>query len=340
MTRPRLARPRIAFFGTPEFAVSTLSELNASGKFEIALVVTETDKPAGRGHKLKAPPVKEFALSCGLPFVQPASVRKMVLETAGAGKALRSSSPETAAVVEQLNSAAPEAIVTVAYGKILPDALLNFPPRGVINVHASLLPRWRGAAPIHRALFAGDSETGICIMKTERALDTGPIYALCRTAIDPLDTFGTLHDRLAEQGAALIVATLPKILAAGLAPVPQAAEGATHAQKWLTADRDINWAEAAAVTLRRIRACAPSPGARTIFGEQSVKVLSAYQLADQNFPSAAPGEIVEVNRGELVVAAGNREFIAIAEMQFPGKARLPIKEVLTGREFERGDRFR
>lgn len=310
------SRPRIGFLGTPEFAAHILRALHESGEYEIALAITETDKPAGRGHKLQAPPVKLFASSAGIPVAQPEKLRGFV--------------PPNGPF---------DVLVSASYGKIIPQSLLRLPKFGVLNVHASLLPRWRGAAPIHRALFAGDTETGVCIMQTEKGLDTGPVFSEQRVAIEAADTFGTLHEKLQIAGAELLLATLPGILRGETIAKAQPLEGATYAEKWLSPDRDIIWSEPAAVTVRRIRACAPDLGARTQYGEAALKVFGAHQVADQNFPKFEPGQVVEVNRAELIIAAGAGEFVAVDELQFPGKAKLPIKQVLAGRRLSPGDWF-
>ena len=253
---------------------------------------------------------------------------------------LRSKDARSQALVEFLNAAGPiDAFVIVAYGKIIPRPLLSLPPHGMLNVHGSLLPRWRGAAPIHRALFAGDERTGICIMKTAYELDTGPVYYREELPIDDSDTFGSLHDKMAELGARALCKALPEILAGTLQAVEQEEVGITYADKWQKEDSQIRWDESADVTLRRIRTCAPYPGARTKKGDLLIKVFAAHLRADQNYQPAPPGTVVEVNAGELVVATGSSQYISLDELQLAGKTRLPVADVLRGKSFQVGDTF-
>lgn len=308
-------KPRIVFMGTPEFAVPTLHALVETSAYEIVAVVTQPDKPANRGQELTPPPVKVTAEKLGLSVWQPASLKKTPLETGPL-----------------------DALVVVAYGKILPDSLLQQPRVGAINIHPSLLPRWRGAAPIQYALFSGDKKTGVAIMQIDEGMDTGPVYVVEEEEIRDSDDFGTLHDRLAQISARLMVKTLPAILSGACVAQPQAAEGSTYADKWDKDDQSIKWDEAAAVTLRRIRTCAPHLGARAEFGSEAVKVFRAHEVK-VSFPHAEPGTIVEVNRQELVVATGSSGYIALDEIQFPGKKRLAVQELLKGRSFNIGDRF-
>ncbi len=328
----------IVFIGTPEFAFSCLESLLCSPVCRVCAVITQPDKPAGRGQRLCAPPVKILAQKHNLPVFQPASLKGLVLLSPETKPRL--AGDETSqALADFLNTNSVDAFVTCAYGKILPAALINFSPRGMINVHPSLLPRWRGAAPLHRALLAGDRVTGVSLMQVEQGLDTGPVYCSKEIAISADETLGSLHDKLARLGADLLLESLPGILSGQLSPSAQACDGITYAEKWEQSDSEIKWADGAELTLRRIRSCFPLPGARTAYEGESVKIFKAHRAADQNFPPMAPGCIVEVNKAELVIAACPGEYIAIDEMQFPGKSRLAINDLLRGRTFKVGERF-
>ncbi|MCL4167581.1 UNVERIFIED_CONTAM: hypothetical protein GTU68_042872, partial [Idotea baltica] len=246
----------VLFFGSPEFAVRSLEALRGDSRYSINAVVTETDKPAGRGKKLRHTAVKEYALAKDLTVLQPSTIQNEEF-------------------VRYINSQAKfDAFVVVAYGKIVPQSILDTPEHP-INVHGSLLPRWRGAAPIHRALMAGDSETGVAIMRMEAALDTGPVYSSETTPIKDEDTFGSIHDRLALIGARLLSDSLNDICQEMLTAKQQSEEGILYAEKWLSKDLKINWEEDAETCNRRIRTCAPFPGARCEFRGTLCKVFDA-----------------------------------------------------------------
>ncbi len=301
--------------GTPEFACPALGALVNAGEYDIKAVLTQPDKPAGRGNKLTPPPIKLLAEKLGLNVFQP--------------KSLKGYQPKIQY----------DAFIAVAYGKIIPKELLQSPRCGIINIHPSLLPRWRGAAPIQHALFAGDKVTGTSIMQIDEGLDTGPVYKTVEMPIDDTDDFGSLHDKLKIQGAELLLEILPQILNGNLSPTSQQTSGETYAQKWDKEDLQINWQEHADITLRRIRTCSPHQGARTNLEGNAVKIFKAHDVANQNFPDKGPGEIVELNKGELIVTAGEACYIAIDEMQFPGKKRLPISEILKGHQLTIGNKF-
>ncbi len=269
---------RILFLGTPAFAAEHLRALLAASGMEVVGVITQPDRPRGRGLKLAPPPVKELALAHGLAVRQTADLRG------------------DADLFRWAQVLAPDFLVVVAFGAILPAAWLALPSVAPVNVHASLLPRWRGAAPIERALLAGDQETGVCVMKMVEELDAGPIYACARTPIRADDTGETLRARLAEMGARLLVETLPKI-AAGLAPRPQ--EGTpTYAAKLKPQDREIAWTMQADAVDRLVRAFAPSPGARVRYRGDWLKVLAGHPEAAQG----APGEVLALDRAGVLVA--------------------------------------
>jgi methionyl-tRNA formyltransferase len=304
---------RVVFAGTPEFAVPSLRALDAAGHI-LQLVLTQPDRPAGRGMAERTSPVKQAAQALGVPLYQP----------------VRLGGDESLA---RLRAAAPEVMVVVAYGLILPKAVLDLPPRGAINVHASLLPRWRGAAPIQRAILAGDRETGISLMQMDAGLDTGPILAQDSTPIADADTGGSVHDRLAELGAAMLVHALHS--GETLSGRPQPATGVTYARKITKAETLVDWALAADVVARTIRAFDPTPGAATTLGEASLKLWRATPLA--GLAGAAPGTILRIDDA-LHVACGEGS-LAVTEAQRPGGRRLPIAELLRGWPLHPGRRF-
>ncbi len=300
---------RIAFAGTPEFAATALASLVAAGH-EIALVLTQPDRPAGRGMKLQASPVKQLAQGHGLALAQPRSLR------------LDGKYPDDARAAQQaLLAAAPELLVVAAYGLILPAWTLALPPRGCLNIHASLLPRWRGAAPIHRAIEAGDRETGITIMQMDAGLDTGDMLLWRAEAIRADDTTAGLHDRLAALGGELIVQALA---APSLRPVPQPAEGVTYAHKIEKSEAAIDWSLPAATIERRVRAFDPFPGATFDLAGESVKLWRA-QLEPQR--TGPPGQVLQADAGGLVVACGDHA-LRLLQLQRPGGRRIDAPALL------------
>ncbi|MFO1266864.1 MAG: methionyl-tRNA formyltransferase [Rubrivivax sp.] len=307
---------KIAFAGTPEFARAALQALLAAGH-EVALVLTQPDRPAGRGMQVQASPVKALAVQRGVAVVQPRSLR------------LDGKFPDDARAAEAaLRSAAPQVLVVAAYGLILPPWVLALPPAGCLNIHASLLPRWRGAAPIQRAIEAGDSETGITIMQMDAGLDTGAALLEEPVPIAPDDTAATLHDRLAALGARLIVQALARL--PELRPRPQPATGATYAAKIEKAEAAIDWRHGAAAIERRLRAFDPFPGATTELGGLPLKVWRARVAEGMAGGEAPPGSVLSAPADRLVVACGERgtEALELLEVQAPGGRRGPAREWL------------
>jgi methionyl-tRNA formyltransferase len=318
---------RLAFAGTPEFAAVALDALHAAGH-EIALVLTQPDRPAGRGLQLQPSAVKRRAQALGCPVVQPRGLRldgRWAVDAAAARAALE--------------AAQPQALVVAAYGLILPRWVLELPPQGCLNIHASLLPRWRGAAPIHRAIEAGDSRTGITIMQMDEGLDTGDMLLVAEELVRPDDTTGRLHDRLAALGARLVVQALGQASASRLHPVPQPVEGVTYAAKIDKAEATIDWRQAAPVLERRVRAFDPFPGAHFLVGDEPVKLWrAALAGTGASARSQAPGTVLEAGAGGLVVACGDGA-LACLEVQRPGGRRQPAAEWLragAGRRTEPG----
>jgi len=299
------SRQRIVFAGTPDFSVPALDALHAAGH-SIAAVYTQPDRPAGRGRTLTASPVKRRALELGLTVEQPGSLKD-------------------AEAVARLAAHEPELMVVVAYGLILPQAVLDAPKLGCLNIHASLLPRWRGAAPIQRAILAGDTLTGVTIMKMDAGLDTGPMLLTRPVEIATDETAGHLHDRLAAVGAQAIVTAIDDWLAGRIAPVPQPAEGATYAAKIRKEEAAIDWAQPAEAIARQVRAFNPWPVAETRCAGQQLRIWEARALDAER--DAAPGEVVEAAGGRLAVATGGGTLM-VERLQLAGRGVLTAAEFL------------
>lgn len=313
---------RIAFAGTPEFAATALRSLLAA-HVDVALVLTQPDRPAGRGMKLSASPVKQLALERGLPVAQPRGLR---LD----GKFAE----EAAAARDALQAAAVDVLVVAAYGLILPRWVLDLPPRGCLNIHASLLPRWRGAAPIHRAIEAGDARTGITIMQMDEGLDTGDMLLVDALDIDPADTTGSLHDRLAALGGRLIVEALERLAHGGLVRTPQPVEGVTYAHKIDKREAEIDWRASAAVIERRLRAFDPAPGGSTSGPSGPVKLWKGIVAPGRG----EPGQVLAVGDAGIEVACGEGSLV-LTELQRPGGKRLPARAFLQGQAVAPGTVF-
>jgi len=303
---------KIVFAGTPEFAARALSALIAAGH-DIPLVLTQPDRPAGRGMKLRMSPVKEVALAHGLAVAQPDSLK-------------------TAEARQPVVEAGADVMVVAAYGLILPQAALDIPRLGCINIHASLLPRWRGAAPIQRAIEAGDDKTGITLMQMDKGLDTGGMLGLYPLPIAPDDTAGSLHDKLAGLGAEAIVELLPRLIEAR--PVPQDNALATYAAKIAKDEAAIDWHLPAAVLDRRIRAFNPFPGAHALLAGEALKIWQARPAPG----GGQPGEVLAVSRDALRVACGDGA-LDLVEVQKAGGKRVPVAAFLAGHEIAVGQRF-
>jgi methionyl-tRNA formyltransferase len=302
---------KIVFAGTPEFAREALDALHRAG-FEIALVLTQPDRPAGRGMKLQASPVKQFALAHGIPVAQPHSL-KLDGKYATEAEAAR-------VTLEAVNA---DLMVVAAYGLILPKWTLTLPRLGCLNIHASLLPRWRGAAPIHRAIESGDPETGITIMQMDEGLDTGDMLLIEREPIGPQDTTASLHDRLARIGGRLIVEALELAACGGLKATPQPAEGITYAHKIDKAEAAIDWTQSARAIERRVRAFDPFPGATFQLAGETVKLWAACVLP----ATGTPGEVLHGQGDSLVVACGEQS-LALHTLQRPGGKRVSVRDFL------------
>ncbi|MES2932570.1 MAG: methionyl-tRNA formyltransferase [Pseudomonadota bacterium] len=313
---------KIIFAGTPEFAALALQALLDAG-FEIPLVLTQLDRPAGRGMQLQASAVKQTAIAHGIPVAQPVSLR------------LDGKYPDVAKKAHELLLAtAHDVMVVAAYGLILPRSVLDIPAGGCINIHASLLPRWRGAAPIHRAIEAGDLETGVTIMQMEEGLDTGPMLAMQRLPITMDDTTGSLHDKLAMLGGSMIVDALRQH--GKLRATPQPDQGANYAAKISKDEAALDFNQSAETLSRKIRAFNPFPGAFANVNGTALKFWQAHAL---NSPSASPpGQILAANANDGVIVACGNGTLRITELQKPGSKKLPAAEFLKGFPLE-GGRF-
>ncbi|MFC2352568.1 methionyl-tRNA formyltransferase [Eikenella halliae] len=303
---------KIIFAGTPDFAATALRAIAEAG-FDIPLVLTQPDRPKGRGMKLQVSPVKETALELGFQVAQPES--------------LKSESAQ-----EMLRAAEADVMVVAAYGLLLPQAVLDIPRHGCLNIHASLLPRWRGAAPIQRAIEAGDSETGICIMQMDAGLDTGAVISRHPCPILPNDNAQTLHDKLAEIGARAIVADLQHYSQRNAKPQPE--HGITYAHKLSKADAQIDWAQPAEAIERRIRAFNPVPGAWCDYHGKPLKIWAA-QACPVN---GAAGSVLQTDKNGIQVACGSGSLL-IQTLQPAGSARMEAAAFLAGHPVAVGSRF-
>lgn len=317
----------IGFAGTPEFASTALQALLDAGH-HICVVLTQPDRPAGRGMKLQASPVKQLAVKHGIEVLQPHGLR---LD----GKYAQ----EAQATRQRLTQIMPDVFIVAAYGLILPAWVLQLPRYGCLNIHASLLPRWRGAAPIHRAIEAGDTATGIAIMQMDEGLDTGDILMMQSTPIGAQETTRQLHDRLAALGGKMIVKTIGQLLAEGsLQASPQPTEGITYAHKISKAESWLDWRESADAVLRKIRAFDPFPVAQTLWQAAPLKIWQA-ETAGPPPVGAHPGEVIKVDASGITVACGGQTAVRLTQLQKAGGKRMPIDQWLNGNNVPAGSVF-
>jgi methionyl-tRNA formyltransferase len=315
-----MAEVRVVFMGTAELACASLRALCRDGGVQVAGVVTQPDKPKGRDLKLQLTPVKAAALEQGLPVFQPPKAR----------------APE---FVDTLRELAPELIVVVAYGQILPESILSIPRFGCVNVHTSLLPKYRGVAPIQWAVLNDESETGVTIMKMDAGLDTGDILTEARTPISDTDNAQTLHDRLAKLGADLLVRTIPEYVGGRIAPRAQPSEGVSYARKITKEDGRIDWTRPAREIWNRVRAFTPWPGAFThATVEGAPKLLKIWNATVQEHAWKTPGEILETGKLGIVVSCGEHA-LRVLELQLEGGKRLTAQQFLAGHVLSPGERF-
>ena len=322
---------RLIFAGTPEFARTALSALHHAGH-EIVAVLTQPDRASGRGLALSVSPVKEEAIRLGLPVMQPAS--------------LKADRPEVDQARRDLEALTPELMVVAAYGLLLPRAVLDIPRWGCLNIHASLLPRWRGAAPIQAAIAAGDKKTGIALMQMEEGLDTGPVWASLETEITEADNFQTLHDRLAEMGANAVVALLREFPPSPRSretarPRPQPEAGAAYAHKISKAQTWLDWRQSAVMLAAKVRALDPAPGALTRLDGETIKIFKAQAQPSRQseaLKTLVPGQIIEVDKQAIRVVCGDG-ILSLTVLQRPGARRLDAREFLNGKRVVVGQSF-
>ncbi|MCU7843542.1 MAG: methionyl-tRNA formyltransferase [Candidatus Thiodiazotropha sp. (ex Monitilora ramsayi)] len=298
---------RIIFAGTPEFAATALSALLTT-EHEVVAVYTQPDRPAGRGRKLQPSPVKQLAVANGIEVRQPAKLRD----------------PDDQAALAALQA---DLMVVVAYGLLLPQAVLDAPRRGCINIHASLLPRWRGAAPIQRAILAGDTESGVTIMQMEAGLDTGPMLLMLKTPIQSDETGGSLHDRLAELGATALLQALPGIADGSLQPEPQDDDLANYARKLDKRESRIDWTQSADEIGRQVRAFNPWPVAQCDFAGKVMRIWNAVPIEGQGGEGDEPGRVVATGKAGIDVKTGEG-LLRIIELQMPGKRAMSAADFL------------
>ncbi len=294
-------RPRVLFAGTPEFARASLAALIDAGHIPIA-VLTQPDRPSGRGKKIVPSPVKALALEHGIPVLQPATLK-------------------TAEAVAELEALEPDVLIVAAYGLILPQSVLDVPTHGCLNVHGSILPRWRGAAPIQAAILSGDKETGISLMAMTAGLDCGPVYSIDAVEIGENETAGELHDRLATLGGEMLVRDLDKILSGELEAVEQDEDAATYAGKIKTDDARLDWMEDAATLVRKVRAFNPVPGAWFMHDGERIKCWAA----DIDSQDGEPGVVMAADDESIVVASGSGA-LRLETLQRPGRGRVSARE--------------
>jgi methionyl-tRNA formyltransferase len=299
---------KIVFMGTPAFSVPILEGLLEEG-YDIAAVVTQPDRPVGRKRIITPTPVKEAALKHGLLVLQPEKI---------------SGSPE----MEQIKTLAPDLLITAAFGQFLPSSLLAVPTHGALNVHASLLPKYRGGAPVHYAIMAGDQETGVTIMEMIKKMDAGGIFAQERLPITPQDDVGTMFDKLSALGKTLLLQTLPKILSGELTPVPQDEDLVTYSPNISREQEAIDWRKTAQQIDAQVRGMRPWPIAFTMYQDQRWKIWSVSSVAQTT--TAAPGTIIERSKKELLIACGSGTVLAIDSLQPAGKGQQDIAAFLNG----------
>ncbi len=310
-------RARVVFFGSPAFAVPCLDALLAHEAVDVVGVVCQPDRPAGRGQQLRAPPVKDAALAAAVPVLQPTRMRD-------------------GTVAAWLREQRVDLAVVTAYGRILPPAILEAPRLGAVNVHASLLPRWRGASPIQRAIAAGDTETGVCLMQMDEGLDTGAELARAVTAIGADETADGLTERLAQLGADLLAASLPALLAGQLAAVPQPSEGITYAPLLHKAEGVLDWRRPATALAAQVRAMTSWPGATTQWQQEAWKVFPDGMRVESG--DGAPGELLAIEGEEALVATGDGA-LRVSWLQRPGRKRMGAGSALRGARAQVGERF-
>jgi methionyl-tRNA formyltransferase len=331
----RLRPLRVVFAGTPEFAAHSLEALISQQdvlNIEIVAVYSQPDRKAGRGQKLSASAVKQVALAHDIAIEQPATFKKSVTEGLAARETLRTYQADV--------------MVVAAYGLILPIGVLTIPTYGCLNIHGSLLPRWRGAAPIHRALLAGDAETGITIMQMDKGLDTGDMLYKVSCAIEPADSAASLHDKLAELGATAISTVLQDLPHYQAQAIPQDHSAANYAEKLVKTEGEIDWAQSATVIERQIRGLNPWPGTYTFLDGQRLKILASLPVNSTQQTSMPAGTVISVGRKAVLVACGvddkndqQASTLRITHLQFAGSKPVSAEQICHGNQLNDGDQF-
>jgi len=310
---------KVLFFGTPDFSVPTLESLIKATGIEVSCVVTQPDRPQGRGQALTPSPIKKVALEHKIPVLQPENIRK-----------------EKREFISEVNKFGPyDVAVVIAFGQILPQSVLDIPKHGSINIHGSILPRWRGAAPMQRALMAGDTETGVALMKMEAGLDTGPVFFEKRISIQSNDSLENLHDLMAFEGAKLLVEKIQAICE-GAHPTPQSTEGVTYAHKIENDECKIDWNNKAADINNKIRGLNPVPGAFTHASGKRLKIFEAKAVSPLKQGKYLPGQIIAVDATRLEIQCSDQA-LSIITVQLEGKKRMSVSEFLRGFPLSVGD---
>jgi len=303
----------VLFYGTPDFSVPTLRALIAAPNVKVGCVVTQPDRPQGRGQNLTESPIKRVALNNKIPVLQPENIRR-----------------EKSAFIESVKNFGPfDVAVVIAFGQILPQVVLDLPTHGSINIHGSLLPRWRGAAPMQRAIMAGDKVTGVALMKMDAGLDTGPVFCEEQIKIGPEDTLEQLHDTMAEVGAKLLVSKLSDICSGKIKSEAQPAEGVTYAHKIENSECQIDWNQEAAAINNKIRGLNPVPGAFTLAAGKRLKIFEAKVVSPMRTGNYSAGEIIVVDPTRLEIKCG-KDALSIQTVQLEGKKKMPVAEFLKG----------
>ncbi|GGE41780.1 methionyl-tRNA formyltransferase [Pullulanibacillus camelliae] len=307
----------VIFMGTPDFAVPVLQQL-IDDDYQVVAVVTQPDRPKGRKKTLTPPPVKALAVAQGIPVLQPEKIRV----------------PEA---VDEILAYEPDLIVTCAYGQILPESILNAPSHGAINVHASLLPEYRGGAPIHKAIIDGKKETGVTIMYMVKAMDAGDILSQVTVPIEETDNVGTMHDKLSQAGARLLSETLPALLKGEIHPVPQEEAKVTYSPTIRREDEKIDWHKPGESIYNQIRGLNPFPGAYTVYKDQVMKLWEAKKAAIES--AEPPGTVIAIEKDGFVVQTGDSTAVKIVECQPAGKKRMRAGDFVRGGALNKGERF-
>lgn len=335
----------LIYLGTPEFAETPLIELVKNELFDIKAVITQPDKPSGRGHKLKAPPLKILAEKLEIPCFQPQTLKGLKLTSEGLLEGEKESTKE---FTKNLNTLGPfDIAIVVAYGKIIPDSFLNYPRLGNINIHPSLLPKHRGAAPIQRALFSGEKTTGTSIMQLDSGLDTGPVFAQQNLEINPGENYQELEARLSKLSSNLLLDILEDILEKKIASKPQNDSLATYAEKWeVETDCWIKWEEPALVSELRVRASALKPGARCRLNGENIKIFKAMSIKRDEFEDSnkkllqkAPGELAFISKKELIVCCKEDTYLQLEDIQLPGKKVMKAQDLINSSKIDITSKF-